>query len=229
VFAAARTRDVRTLVYGVAGTGLQRVTVTVAGGEPRTLRHTPEGGFLFALRGYPEDVQPVVTLRRDGRTRRYGFADGGAVVPDPLGGRAWKLQAFGYGTGAKPGAPQPRRRPGCVSFSTARSVPGEANVISPPVCGWQPGRAGVPQETLFFQTKRLSGNRTGRDVMLTGDWNGHAPRTAVWGSAREHRRIVVRAPGIRREVAPRLNAGFLVLLPATVDPSAVTVEVDGKR
>jgi hypothetical protein len=88
VFAARKTRDVRTVVYGVAGSGLQRVTVEVAGGEPRTLRHTPEGGFLFVLSGYPEDVQPVVKLTRGGKTRRYAFADGGSVVPDPLGGRA---------------------------------------------------------------------------------------------------------------------------------------------
>jgi hypothetical protein len=143
-------------------------------GALRTLRHTPEGGFLFVLRGYPEDVQPVVKLQRAGKTRGYAFADGGSVVADPLGGRAWKLQSFAFGTRQKPGARPPARRPGCVSFFSARSVPGEANVSSPPVCGLDAARPGVPQDTLFFQTRRLSGNQSPTGFMA-GDWNGHAP------------------------------------------------------
>ncbi len=228
VFSARNDKDVRTVVYGVAGAGLQRVSVAVAGGAPRTLRHTPEGGFLAVLRGYPEDVQPAVTLRRDGATKRYAFADGGFVVPDPLGGRAWKLEAFGFGTPR--GKPRPAKQTGCINFITARAVPGKANVSSPPVCGLEPARPGVATDTLFFTTRRLSGDRrSGRGSFLQGDWNHHAPRTAVWGSARGHRRIVVRAPGITRELAPKLNGGFLVLFAPSVDPASVTVEVDGKR
>jgi hypothetical protein len=64
---------------------------------------------------------------------------------------------------------------------------------------------------------------------MGGDWNHHPARTAVWGSARGHHRIVVRAPGATREVAPKLNGGFLVLFPPSTDPATVTVEVDGKR
>jgi hypothetical protein len=228
VFSARKTRDVRTVVYGVAGSSLQRVTVAVAGGNPRTLRHTPEGGFLAVLRGYPEDVQPVVTLERAGKSKRYPFADGGFVVPDPLGGRAWKLQSWGFGTprGKKPLA----RQTGCVSFMTARGVPGEANVSSPPVCGLEPARPGVPTDTLFFTARRLSGDRRpGEGSFMRGDWNHHAPRTAVWGSVRGHHRIVVRAAGATRVVAPKLNGGFLVLFAPSVDPASVTVEVDGKR
>jgi hypothetical protein len=51
----------------------------------------------------------------------------------------------------------------------------------------------------------------------------------VWGSARGHHRIVVRAAGETREVEPKLNGGFLVLFAPSVDPASVTVEVDGKR
>jgi hypothetical protein len=228
VFSARKTKDVRTVVYGVAGSGLQRVTVAVAGGNPRTLRHTPEGGFLAVLRGYPEDVQPVVTLQRGGRTKRYAFADGGFVVADPLGGRAWKLEAFGFGTSR--GKPRPKHQTGCINFMTARGVPGEANVSSPPVCGLEAARPGVSSDTLFFTTRRLSGDRqTGRGSFMGGDWNHHPARTAVWGSARGHHRIVVRAAGATRTVAPRLNGGFLVLFAPSVDPASVTVEVDGKR
>jgi hypothetical protein len=225
VFSARRTKDVRTVVYGVAGPELQRVTVAVAGAKPRTLRHTAEGGFLAVLRGYPEDAQPVVTLQRDGRTKRYAFAVGGFVVPDPLGGRAWKLNAFVSGT------PKRRaRQTGCITFMTARAVPGEANVSSPPVCGLEAARPGVSPDTLFFTTRRLSGDRQpGRGSFFRGDWNHHPARTAVWGSARGHRRIVVRAPGATRVVSPKLNGGFLVLFAPSVDPAAVSVEVDGQR
>ena len=59
IFAAKRSRDVRTVVNGVAGEDLERVTIAVAGGQPRTVPHSAEGGFAFALRGYPEDAQPV--------------------------------------------------------------------------------------------------------------------------------------------------------------------------
>jgi len=115
-----------------------------------------------------------------------------------------------------------------VSFVTARAVPGEAVVSSPPVCGLETAREGVPpSDTLFFQTRRLSGNGRG-GLHLEGNWHDHPPRTAVWGSARGHRRIVVRAPGATREVAPKLNGGFLVLFAPTVNPASVTVEVDGK-
>jgi len=228
VFSARKTKDVRTVVYGVAGPELQSVTVAVAGAKPRTLRHTAEGGFLAVLRGYPEDAQPVVTLQRGGKSKRYAFADGGFVVADPVGGRAWRLQAFGYGTPR--GKKRPARQTTCVNFMTARAVPGEPNVSSPPVCGPEAARPGVRLDTLFFTTHRLSGDRQpGPGGFMRGDWNHHPPRTAVWGSARGHRRIVVRAAGETREVAPRLNGGFLVLFPASFDPASVTVEVDGNR
>jgi len=220
VFYAPKFKDVRTVVYGLGGEDLQRVTLSVAGGAPKTLRHSADGGFLAVLRGYPEDTQPVVTIRRDGRTRRYPFADGGFVVADPLGGRAWKLTAFAIGTPR--GEPRPARQVGCMSFSSARAVPGEPNAGSPPVCGLE------APTTLYFTTRRLAGDSTNGNF-LAGDWNHHAPRTAVWGTARSHRHIIVRAPGIAREVEPRINAGFLVILPSSVDPASVTVEVDGKR
>ncbi|HEV2814440.1 MAG TPA: hypothetical protein VGW10_14385, partial [Solirubrobacteraceae bacterium] len=231
VFAARRTSAVRTVVNGVAGEGLERVTVASRGGRPREVARTAEGAFLAVLTGYPEDNQPVVTLHRgDGRTRRYAFADGAFVVPDPYGGRAWKLESYGYGGPRKrAGQKQPRYQPGCVQFRTARAVPGERTVSSPPVCGLNPARPDVPQGTLFFHTRRLSGDRPLGDAMLHGDWNDHPPRTVVYGSAREHRRIVVTGPGVRRVARPLLNGAFLVILPPATRPSTVAVEVDGRR
>lgn len=230
VFDAGREQDVRTVVYGVVGADLRRVTLSVAGGTARTLRHTSDGGFLAVLRGYPEDVQPVVTVSRAGKTTRYAFASGGLVVPDPLGGRAWKLNAFAFGVPVKRGQRpvQPRYRPGCVNFQTARAVEGKAGAVSPPVCGMEPGRPGMSGTVLYFQTRRLSGDSPPRSSLLTGDWNHFPARTAVWGQARGHHRIVVRAPGLTRELAPRMNGAFLVLLPASIAPGAVSVAVDGR-
>ena len=231
VFAAKRFRDVRTVVNGVAA-DVERVTLAARGGAPREVPHSAEGAFVAVLAGYPEDAQPVVTLhRRDGSRRRYAFAHDPFVVPDPFGGRAWKLEGSSLGRVTKPGAPR-RRRPrlqvSCVRFTTARTVPGERHVSSPPVCGLEPGGPRLPDRTLFFVTRRLTGDRrTGADVMLDGDWNDHPPRTVVYGSARGHRRVVVTAPGLRRAARPTTNGSFLVILPPRTLPSAVSVQVGG--
>ena len=58
VFDAPRRADVRTVVSGVAGTGVTRVVVD-GGGEQRTLELGPEGTFITVFAGYPEDVAPV--------------------------------------------------------------------------------------------------------------------------------------------------------------------------
>ena len=90
------------------------------------------------LRGYPEDAGPAVTLElSDGTRRRWAYASGdGFTVPDPYGGRAWKLTSFGFGS--PPARRPPRLQTGCVNFMTARAVPDEPNVSSPPVCGLSP-------------------------------------------------------------------------------------------
>ena len=228
VFAARRLRNVRTVVSGVAGPGLRRVTVE-AGGRARTVPHSSEGAFVHVLRGYPEDAAPAVTLElSDGTRRKWAYASGkGFTVPDPYGGRAWKLRAFGFGTPQRTRKP-PRVQTGCISFMAARAVPDEVNAGSPPVCGLQPGRPGMKLKPLYFTTRRLSGDGPGGGF-LSGDWNRHPARVAVWGSAREAKRIVVRAPGLSRRTRPLLNGGFLVLLPARTDPARVTVQIDGRR
>jgi hypothetical protein len=227
VFAAKRTRDVRSVLYGVAGAGVAKVTVTVAGGKPRTVPHTADGAFLLALRGYPEDAQPVVTIRRaGGATSTYNPVGGrSTIVADPFGGRAWKLQAFAFGTPAKPKA---SLRTSCVSFATARAVPDEANVSATPVCGLEPARPGVKRKPLYFATRRLSGTGPSTNF-LAGNWAGHPARVAVWGIARGAKHITVRAGSFSKSTAPLINGGFLVFLPASTRPGVVRVTVDGKR
>jgi len=71
VFDAPRRRDVRTVVNGFAGSELRSVSVE-AGGSPRTLPVGPDGTFVLALRGYPEDIGIRVTLRfADGHVERH--------------------------------------------------------------------------------------------------------------------------------------------------------------
>ena len=228
VFAARDARNVRTVVYGVAGAGLERVTLTPAGGREQVVPHSPEGGFAVALRGYPEDVAATVTLRLAGgvtRTQRFPAADG-TTVPDPDGGRAWRLQAFGFGVPR--GTKAPRVQTGCVLFATARAVPGERNVSSTPVCGHEPARRGVKLKPLYFDTRRLSGDAADGGFMA-GDWNHHPARVAVYGSARSHKRIVVRSGRFSATVAPKLNGTFLVFLPRATNVAKVRVTVDGTR
>ncbi|MDA0180857.1 hypothetical protein OJ997_11180 [Solirubrobacter phytolaccae] len=221
VFAADRREDVRTVINGVAGEGVKRVMVSVRGGEPRVVPHSPEGAFVLALRSYPEDLAPVVTITyATGEPRRYAFAGGsGYTVVDPDGGPAWRISGTVYGT-VEPGERSPRLQPMCVTIQPARPEPTghepggrvtpEPNV-SPPVCGLAPARAGVKHDSLFFATRRFSG------------------RTAVWGAATGRKAVVVRSGAFSATTKPRLNGGFLVFLPEGTDAKAVTVTVDGKR
>src|SRR5205085_2110440 len=112
-FAGNDDASARMVVYGLAGPKLREVTLRVRGRGPLTLRHSPDGAFVQALRGYPEDIQPVVTLRwRSGRTRRLAFATGPFVVPDPYGGRAYQLTASVAGIDRR--RPRPAFTTGCV-------------------------------------------------------------------------------------------------------------------
>src|SRR5207253_7130378 len=72
VFDAKRHADVRTLLYGVAGSQL-RSAIVVTAGQHRALPIGDGGAFLMALAGYPEDVALRVVLR---------FSDGGRQVKD---------------------------------------------------------------------------------------------------------------------------------------------------
>jgi hypothetical protein len=217
VFGAAQPADVRTIVNGVAGEGLARVTVAARGGPPRAAPHSADGAFLVALRGYPQDAQPVVSLRwRDGRVRRYPFAADPFVVPDPLDGPAWRVErAPILGTPLPP-------QVACVSFSAARPRPDAPR--SPALCG----RSGRPGDALFWAARRLGGDREpGREAPLAGDWNGHPPRTALWGSASPGRvrELVVTGPRLRRAVRPTPVGSFLVVLSPEVRPADLRVEV----
>jgi hypothetical protein len=218
VFDADDEAAVRTVVNGVAGAGLERVTIAVRGGPPEPVEHSAEGAFLRAFTGFPEDVQPVVELRfAGGRTRELALAASPFVVPDPLGGRAWKLESSGFGN-------DPRS---CVHFYTARYRE-DTSASSPMLCGRARYGVGRPDRTLFYGARRLSGRQPFRGDIRRGNWNDHPPRTALWGAAGHDtvREIVVTGPaGLRRSVRPEINGAFLVVLDPKVDPRSLRVEV----
>jgi hypothetical protein len=234
VFDADRTDAVRTVLYGVASERLEAVTVATRGGRPRPLRHSSEGAFVLAFSGYPEDVQPVVRLRWSGeRTRRIALASSPSVVPDPLGGQAWKLESFSTGRPSRTIRLRNGRRARvseytCMNFHTSRGGPGAAS--SPMVCGRsRMGPSPRRDPTLYFDTRRLSG-RTYPGRFSDGNWNGHPPRTAVWGNAGIGvvRELVITAPGVRRTVRPEINGAFLVVLDPDIEPGSVRVAVHGR-
>jgi hypothetical protein len=63
---------------------------------------------------------------------------------------------------------------------------------------------------------------------FSGRWNGHAPRTALWGLAPPDRveSIEVTGPdGLRRVAHPARNRAFLVVLDPKVDPKSLRVAI----
>jgi hypothetical protein len=210
VFDADGDADVRTVVSGVAGPRLQGVTIAVRGGPPQAVEHGAEGAFLRAFAGFPEDLQPVVTLRfAGGTTRRYALARGPFLVSDPLGGHAWRVTLGVTGT---PAGARHLPQTECVEFSPARYRPGPS-VRAPNLCGRARYDRHGPDRTLFYGARRLAGK---------------APRTAIWGSAGHDtvRELVITGPGsLRRTVRPESNGAFLLVLDPKVDPGALRVEV----
>jgi hypothetical protein len=229
VFDADEDADVRTVVNGVGGADLERVMIAVRGGRPEVVEHSAEGAFLRAFAGFPEDVQPVVELRfASGRTRRFALAASPFVVPDPLGGRAWKVESSAFGNDVRREGRHRLPAHSCVSFHTARYREA-TSASSPMLCGKSRYGVNRPDRTLFYGARRLSGRRQfTRDSLMQGNWNGHPPRTALWGAAGHDtvREVVVTGPaGLRRSVRPEINGAFLVVLDPKVDPDSLRVEV----
>src|SRR5262249_28999803 len=158
---AKRLKDVRTVINGVAGADLQRVTVSLRGAPAQEVPHAPDGAFALVLRGYPEDTAPVVTIETATATHRYAFAgQDGATVADPYGLPAWRLI-----TGSVQKGPNYRT---CVSFGSARDLPGERHGVSPEVCGLVPVSSRIKRKPPFFTTQRVTAGKL-------------PARVAVWG------------------------------------------------
>jgi hypothetical protein len=213
VFDAARPRDVRTVVSGVAGADLRAVTVE-GGGERQQLPIEAGGVFATALRGYPEDIGVRATLRfADGHRERHAFGASAFVVADPAGGRAWKTSTFAFG-----GQTQT-----CVSFQKAREIVNPP--VSPATCGrWSDQRH---RRGYFFGVRRVYNRRREARELVDGSWKGHPPRTAVYGAAGEDvRRVEVIGPKHDvRDVQIAPSRAFLALYGPDVSPASLTVRI----
>ena len=212
VFDAKDRDDVRTVVSGVgAQDAIARVDVTtVAGGTRRV--PVASGVFVVALRGYPEDLGIRATITyKDGRREAHAFGRSAFVATDPLGGPAWKLDAYMMSGDAR----------SCASFGWARPAPGGPR--SPSACGDLNHGSVRHRSGWFVAARRLKDGVRGT-VPFRAGWGAHPPRTAVWGGVGEDVRAVSVqvAGGPPRPAAMAPSRTFLAVLDPKVDPATVT-------
>ncbi len=124
-----------------------------------TAHRTPEGGFLLAVKGSPEEVLALCTAQLvDGAVQPLGAGDGAAIAArnEALAGEGLRVLAFAYRDVA--GMPE---RPGAL-FSAEDGAQGGlvwvglAGLTDPP-------RAGMPALIAAFHTAGI------RTCMITGD------------------------------------------------------------
>jgi hypothetical protein len=214
IFDAARERDVRTLVYGVAGTGLREATVR-AGGQERELE-LGAGSFVTAYRGYVEDVQPRVTLRfEDGGERTFSFGTlDRASAPDPEGGAPWTVRAQERrGERAGQTCAQVSRPPG------REGGPGFGG--TPPVCG------DLDDAGVFFEVAPFPRTSDPAENLAPFPWPPTIARTVLWGAADDSvEAITVRRGEQRTEVDLSAEGpGFVAVFPAGTEPEQLVIEV----
>jgi hypothetical protein len=212
VFDADDPQEVRTVVNGVAGPALRAVSVEVRG-RARPVPVGPGGTFLAVLPGYPEDSGVQATLRfASGRTELHPLGRSAIVAPDPEGGQAWKSMAYVVAGD----------RRSCVAFSTAR--PHARNRAgSPAACGVMRHER-QRSSGFYFAVRRIAGD-DGRAQSPLGGWNGHPPRTAVWGGAGDEvEQVEVSGPGgIRATLPIAPSRTFFGVFPGDVDPADLAV------
>jgi hypothetical protein len=235
VFDATRSEDVRTIVNGVGGDTLRKVTLD-AGGTQRDVPVGDGGVFIAALRGYPEDIGVAITLRfADDHVERHAFGTSEFVVPDPAGGRAWRVEAIQFGVAIpqrcrKPGASRKSCAPDpngstevCVRFRPARDVVDAP--FSEAVCG-SFANAGTRAGYFFGVRREEPGRAHVTGDLLGADWKQHPPRTAVFGIAGEDvAGVEVDGPGARKQLSIASSRAFLALYGPDVKPGQLTVRV----
>ncbi|MDO9354049.1 MAG: hypothetical protein Q7T55_10155 [Solirubrobacteraceae bacterium] len=217
VFDDPERAAVRTVLYGLGGSDLERASVRVRGAwQPLEVT---DGAFLLGLRDYPEDSGLVVKLDYAGGTSSshpLGIAP--TTVVDPTG-PAWRIQ--GGSVAGWSGL--------CVSVGAARYD--ERSPRSPQLCGRTRGpRDSRPTDDYFFGARTLRPGDAGGNAASLGRWawRDGPPRTMVYGYADPKEVEAIRVLGGLRPVkATRIagNGQFLAILPATVDASDVTAEL----
>lgn len=224
VLAAKRSRDVRTVISGVAGDTLRRVQLRTSHGVS-DVRRADGGTFVAVFAGYPEDVAAEVTLTfADGHRQIEPLGVDPSVVLDPEDGPAWKAQSWGTGGDARQ----------CTTFAYARPGQSRRMPSAPSVCGLlqDPRGDGRVRKGFFLAVRRLSSASVRRSPgeLLSGSWRGAPARTAVWGGVGEDVEAVeVFGPGVpTRSVLHPVFRTILGVFPASVRPESLTIRVTMK-
>jgi hypothetical protein len=212
VMAADKRRDVRSIVYGVAGDTLRAATLLTATGD-RTLKLGTGGTYVAALRGYPEDH--TVSLRltfAGGRGERHALSAARPTIPDPEGAQAWEVTRYAMGT-----------RWRCALVHEAR-LGGQERVQSPTAClGLR-----TSERTWVADARVLRTGERGVPGFDRWSWRGVPDRTVVWGVARTNdavRSVVLRGAGAPRSVAVSEEGAFAAVLPATTKLADLRLDV----
>lgn len=209
VFDAPRREDVRTVVSGVAGTGVTEVIVDGPGG-PRALELGPGGTFVTVYAGYPEDVAPVVRVRGPGRRERTIAlaADNRPRAHDPAGEGSWTVSADRRAVGDRKGQT-------CAQVQREHTRDAQRGGMSYPVCG------DLRADPFFFAVAALPRAEEIRNPRQAFPWGLATPRTMVWGAARDDvRRITINGTSVDLS-----GPGFVAAFPEGTRPAELTVEV----
>lgn len=202
VMAADERRDVRSIVYGVAGTRLRTATLLTATGD-RTLELGAGGTYVAALRGYPEDHAVALRLTfADGRDERHRLSTARPTIPDPEGAQAWEVTRYAMGT-----------RWRCALVHEAR-LGGQERVQSPTAClGLRTSR-----RTWVADARVLRSDERGLAGFDRWSWRGAPDRTVVWGVARTNdavRSVILQGAGAPRPLAVSEDGAFAAVLAPT--------------
>jgi hypothetical protein len=222
VLAADKPADVRSIVYGVAGAKLRGVTLEAATGN-RALRIGPDGTFVAALRGYPEDNAVAVTLRfAGGRTEHHNFGAATGTIPDPGGGQAWTVERYTLGTRFQCAHVRPARRSGAGII--VRADGSSDQVVTPTACL----ALRTSDRAWVADARRLKPGDEGVPGFDRWGWQSNPARTVVWGVARNGktlRSVTLRGAGEPRKLTISKQGAFAAVLLASVDPAKLSLEV----
>lgn len=212
VMAADQRRDVRSVIYGVAGGKLRQATLLTATGD-RPLALGPGGTYVTVLRSYPEDHTLGLWLRfADGRTENHGFGSARPTIPDPEGAAAWKVSRFEMGT-----------RYRCAYVHQARAS-GERRVKTPTAClGLRKSK-----RTWIADAHTLHPGDQGVPGFDRWTWLDAPARTVVWGVARrakDLRSVTLLGAGEPQPLSISDAGAFAAVLPPTTKPADLTLEV----
>lgn len=212
VMAADLRKDVRSVVYGVAGEDVRAAVLLTATGQ-RRLKLGPGGTYVTVLRGYPEDHTLDLRLRfANGRTERHQLGSARPTIPDPEGEQAWAVDRFVMGT-----------RYRCAYVHQARAS-GERRVKSPTAC------LGLRKSERMWvaDARTLRPGDKGVPGFDRWTWLEAPERTVVWGVGRTNRalrKVVLLGGGAPKQLHISKRGAFAAVLPPTTKPESLSLEV----